>query len=339
MRDGRADALVRVSDTERDRSVAFDERGLPGPARAEAKSLHTLTAAENRVEPPDRVARGCVERHQHTAAGAGSVRACEIDPSIRDLGLDLERALTLGQQVVRPPDPFAGRGVQRKDRGCRIAVDKAICHCQPVGSRSTRLRSVEQVFPLQLACRQRERVDIGILILQVHEAVRDDRRCRQRPNLRDARGGGSSSLKVHASRSLARSPPLSLTKEHRECSQDHHSGKATTRMAPPRRERTRDRRRVAAASGRRHCQGGQHADQGEQPPGGHPRADRIRLAISRPPYREATWGYHESHFRESSLRLRLPGLRGGAEQAERLVPLWHGLRECRNTRFRAGQAG
>src|SRR5438128_955504 len=56
MGDGLADALVGVTDAERHRAVAPDQRRLPGPARTETESLHARPPADDRVELPEQAA-------------------------------------------------------------------------------------------------------------------------------------------------------------------------------------------------------------------------------------------------------------------------------------------
>ena len=78
--------------------MAAPQRRLPGAARPDPESLYTRAGLDDRVELPQQLAVGCVERHQHPAAGARAVGAGEVDSAfsldkvvheVRQTALDL----------------------------------------------------------------------------------------------------------------------------------------------------------------------------------------------------------------------------------------------------------
>src|ERR1022692_4336031 len=115
MRDRRGDRLIGIADSERHRSVAADQRRLPGSARAEANSLSAGVRAKKGTESPQLFAACCAEREKYPAAGSRAVRARQVHPPVCHLRLDFERPLALAEQMAVEPDRLAGAGIERED--------------------------------------------------------------------------------------------------------------------------------------------------------------------------------------------------------------------------------
>ena len=73
------------------------------PPEPRPRARTPFARVEDRVELPQQVAVGGIERHQHAAAGTRPVGAGQVNPPVGHLRLDLERPLAACSASGCPP--------------------------------------------------------------------------------------------------------------------------------------------------------------------------------------------------------------------------------------------
>jgi hypothetical protein len=160
---------IRIGGSPVDAPLRIHRRRMPGTAaRGFAREA---PGTDDRVEPPAHRSGLRVQGEERAPAAGGLTGRARVDEAVGDERRDRDR-------VPRPRQPgppsldSRARG-EREGAGVGVAVHDPVRHRDTV--RPT-VRAPVPVVPEQVPVGEREGVDVAVQVLDVHPAVRDDRR-------------------------------------------------------------------------------------------------------------------------------------------------------------------